>query len=77
MVMRGVLCCGVEACVCVFEGAGCCVGGGGGGGGQGGDDCLWGDALMRARVQGRLVCLGGCVYGRSHLLCGGAHLPQS
>ncbi len=50
MVLRGGLCRGVEACVAVCEGAGCCVGGGRG---QGGDDCLWGDALMRARVQGR------------------------
>ena len=73
MVLRGGLCCGVEACVAVFEGAGCCVGGGG----QGGDDCLWGDALMRARVQDWLLCLDICVYGRSCLLRGGAHLPQS
>ena len=34
-------------------------------------------ALMRARVQERLVCLDQGVYGRSRLLRRGAHRPQS
>ncbi len=34
-------------------------------------------ALMRARVQGWLLCLDHGVYGRSRLLRRGAHLPQS
>ena len=71
MLMRVVLRCGVEECVCVFEG-GCCVGEG-----VGREQLVVGDTLMRARVQVRHVCLALCVYGRSRLLRRGAHRPQS